>query len=61
MHLDIAMNHCGAGGAAVHKTVSILGTEYKIEIHSPKEDECLKRNDWMMMKDMCLIAIGRRI
>nr|DAE13827.1 MAG TPA: hypothetical protein [Siphoviridae sp. ctLNL10]DAJ07228.1 MAG TPA: hypothetical protein [Caudoviricetes sp.] len=47
MHLDIAMNHCGAGGAAVHKTVSILGTEYKIEIHSPKEDECLKRNDWI--------------
>ena len=28
------------------KTVNILGTEYRIEIHSVKEDEMLSKNNW---------------
>ena len=51
------MNHFGAGGEAVHKTVNVLGTEYRIEIHSSNEDDCLKRNNWMGYCDGALKLI----
>ena len=46
MRLDIVTRHYGVGGAAVHKTVNILGTEYRIEVHKASEDELMKKHNW---------------
>lgn len=42
------------------KTVNILGTEYKIEIHKWEEDKCLSENSWAgyCCSDKPLIVIG---
>lgn len=30
----------------MHKTINILGTEYRIEVHKVSEDESLKKHNW---------------
>lgn len=54
------MNHYGAGGEAVRKTVNILGTEYKIEIHKKQDDKLLEERSWVgyCSSDLHLIVIA---
>ena len=46
MLYDIVMNRCGAGGEVVHNTINILGTDYKVEIHSFQQDTFLKDKNY---------------
>lgn len=54
------MNHYGAGGEAVRKTINILGTEYGIEIRKKQEDKFLKERGWVgyCSSDLRLIVIA---